>query len=300
MNQAVIDIGSNSMRLTVYDVKNQAFTILFKEKIMAGLAGYVENGYLSSEGMICACKGLLEFKSALEALGITDTVVFATASLRNIRNTDEAVKAIQTTTGYNVEVIEGEEEALYGYVGAMHDLSISEGVFLDIGGASTEIAMFSGGKLGTTASFPMGSLQLYRECVKHILPGKGSVHRIQRVIRKETDLFPFPEEELPSTLACVGGTARATLKLVQKMFALPDSCRCVTANQLTRLCDVLCAADKNASDLILKLVPERIHTMVPGLLILQYLMEQFHASEIVVSQYGVREGYLCRKILKKK
>ena len=84
MKQAIIDIGSNSIRLTLYETNAQDFKILFREKIMAGLAGYVEDGRLSAEGIECACAGLLSFRTILQTLDIEGARVFATASLRNM------------------------------------------------------------------------------------------------------------------------------------------------------------------------------------------------------------------------
>ena len=92
MKQAVIDIGSNSIRLTLYETENRDFKILFREKIMAGLAGYVEDGKLSAEGIECACTGLLTFRGVLQTLDIEHVGVFATASLRNISNTEQAIR----------------------------------------------------------------------------------------------------------------------------------------------------------------------------------------------------------------
>ena len=129
MKQAIIDIGSNSMRLTVYEIVGEKFKILFREKSMAGLAGYVEEGRLSPEGIARACSGLLEFRERLAALDILNVAVFATASLRNIFNTAEAVWAIQTATGFSVEVLSGTEEALLGYYGAELEASSPSGVF---------------------------------------------------------------------------------------------------------------------------------------------------------------------------
>lgn len=100
MKQAIIDIGSNSIRLTLYETNAQDFKILFREKIMAGLAGYVEDGRLSAEGIECACAGLLSFRTILQTLNIEDARVFATASLRNITNTAQALAVIQAATGY--------------------------------------------------------------------------------------------------------------------------------------------------------------------------------------------------------
>ena len=99
MKQAVIDIGSNSIRLTLYETEGQSFRILFREKFMAGLAGYVEEGKLSNEGIECACEGLLNFRSILQTLEIDHISVFATASLRNIFNTKQALSVIRANTG---------------------------------------------------------------------------------------------------------------------------------------------------------------------------------------------------------
>ena len=129
MKCGVIDIGSNSMRLTVYDAERNTFRILFKEKIMTALASYVEYGALSEEGIESACSGLMEFRERLEVLEIRDIYVFATASLRNITNTEDALNQIYAKTGFAVEVISGYEEALYGFSGAMCDVAATDGIF---------------------------------------------------------------------------------------------------------------------------------------------------------------------------
>ena len=155
---------------------------------MAGLSGYVEDGRLSAEGIECACAGLLTFRGILQTLAIDRISVFATASLRNISNTEQALSVIHAATGYFVEVISGEEEALFGYAGTMQELRLSSGAFLDIGGASTEIVTFDGGTPVNFASFSIGSLSLYRRCVKKILPGEGSLKRLRQEISQTIDL----------------------------------------------------------------------------------------------------------------
>lgn len=296
MKQAIIDIGSNSIRLTLYEIENSSFKILFREKIMAGLAGYVENGALSAEGMECACAGLLTFRSILQTLHIEHISVFATASLRNISNTQQALGIIRAATGYSVEVLSGESEALLGYAGAMQELHLRSGAFLDIGGASTEIVTFDEGKPVDFASFPIGSLSLYRRCVKRILPGQGSLKRLQQEIDKNIQPGHAVLAERP-LLVGVGGTARAAFKLAQHYYKISSDCHTITAGQLNGLCSFLCSGKKEASDLILRLEAERIHTLVPGVLILQHIFQLFGAQQLIISKYGVREGYLCKKIL---
>ena len=296
MKQAVIDIGSNSIRLTLYETEGQSFHILFREKIMAGLAGYVEEGKLSAEGIECACKGLLTFRSILQTLEIARISVFATASLRNISNTEQALAIIRAATGYSVEVISGEQEALFGYVGAMKELRLSSGAFLDIGGASTEIVTFEESLPVDFASFSIGSLSLYRRCVKKILPGEGSLRHLRQEISRTIDVSEGALAPRPLIVG-VGGTARAALKLARHYYKMSDDCRSMTAEQLDGLCKFLCSGKKAASDLILRLEAERIHTLVPGLLILQHVFHLFGAQQLIISSYGVREGYLCQRIL---
>ena len=297
MKQAIIDIGSNSIRLTLYETEGQSFKILFREKIMAGLAGYVEDGKLSAEGIECACAGLLTFRGILQTLAIDHIRVFATASLRNVSNTEQALSVIRAATGYSVEVISGEDEALFGYAGAMQELHLTSGAFLDIGGASTEIVTFEEGKPVDFASFSIGSLSLYRRCVKKILPGEGSLKRLRQEIARTIDVSEGALTPRPLIVG-VGGTARAALKLARHYYKMSDDCRSMTAGQLDGLCKFLRSGKKGASDLILRLEAERIHTLVPGLLILQHVFGLFQAEQLVVSKYGVREGYLCQRILK--
>ncbi len=297
MKQAMIDIGSNSMRLTVYETEGNSFKILFREKSMAGLAGYVENGTLSDEGILCACRGLLKFKKILTSLDIQDVVIFATASLRNISNTEAAVSAIRDRTGWEVEVISGEEEALYGYTGAMREFQLSRGAVLDIGGASTELALFDEDRPLRSLSLPIGSLNLYRSCVKKILPGRRSLKKIRETIQAELDRSNLPDFERQLPLVCVGGTGRAVLKLAGAVYAQPEGCRAIGVEQLDELCAILCRGDRQIIDLILKLSPDRIHTIVPGILVLHSLFHLLDAKTLEIGKYGVREGYLCRKIL---
>ena len=254
---------------------------------MAGLAGYVEDGKLSAEGIECACTGLLTFRGVLQTLDIEHVSVFATASLRNISNTEQALSLIRAATGYSVQVVSGEEEELH----------LTGGVFLDIGGASTEIVTFDKGEPMSFTSFPVGSLSLYRRCVKKILPGEGSLRRLRREIADAIGADCGVPKVSP-LLVGVGGTARAVLRMSQYYYKLSDECHSMTAEQLDGLYRLLCGGKKEASDLILRLEPERIHTIVPGTLILRHVFHLFGAEQLVVGKYGVREGYLCQRILK--
>ena len=201
-------------------------------------------------------------------------------------------------TGFSVEVLSGTEEALLGYYGAELEASSPSGAFLDIGGGSTEVVVFDRGEPVQSASFQVGSLSLYRSYVKKILPGDGALKRMKEAIGEAVEGKGLLDFSTCSPLVCVGGTARATLKLCKKVYHLKPGTRAVTVEQLEGLCELLETGNQEAIDLMLRHVPERIHTMVPGLLILRHVARLFEAKELVVCKYGVREGYLCQKVLK--
>lgn len=304
MKYSVVDIGSNSIRLTVYKVKDGRFSILFKEKRMLGLAGYVEDGCINDRGIVRAIQGLAEFRSILDSLGIRSNIyVFATASLRNVANTDEAAARIEEATGFAIDVITGEEEALLGYTGVIGEISAESGIFADIGGASTELAFFSKGEVRMLRSYRAGSLKLYKECVGGILPGKSSLKRINATIKREFEKQPFLHDDKENcvknkTLICTGGTARSILKFIRYMDRKAAEDRTITLKQFEKLGDRLLGDGKKAADLILRVDPERIHTIIPGYLIMKYIVRSFGINEITVGSYGVREGYLCQRVLK--
>lgn len=300
MKQAIIDIGSNSIRLTLYEVLGTDFKVLFRTKNMAGLAGYVEKGALSAEGIECAKQGLLEYRDTLLCLGVTEVSVFATASLRNISNTNEAISELQQATGFHITVIDGGTEAFLGYYGAMLELHIESGAFLDIGGASTELVSFSDAAPINSISYPFGSLSLYKNCVKKIIPGENSIKQMTQVIRTEIKTMDHFQFDHRSPIVCVGGTARTLIKLAQSLYHLPLGTKKITAAQIEDIYTLLTSGSKSSYRLILKLEPDRIHTIIPGLLILRHIVRLFHAEEIIISKYGVREGYLCQNIILQK
>ena len=152
---AIIDIGSNTIRLNVYQVEEDgAIHSIFQSKETAGLAGYVrEDGSMSREGLDRAADALLRFRSILDALHIENRAVFATASLRNITNSEEAVFQLQERTGLMIRLLSGREEAILDYVGATSGMEEREqGMVLDIGGGSTEWVCFSQGRIRHAAS----------------------------------------------------------------------------------------------------------------------------------------------------
>lgn len=297
MKIAVVDLGSNTIRLSVYHpLPDGKFELLFSEKAMAGLAGDIVDAALSQEGIDRACGVLLEFKNLLHQFGMEQMHVFATASLRNIRNTKEAVDAIRQRVGVEVDVVSGDLEAELGYYGVLSTTDLQDGAMFDIGGGSTEIVEVQGGKILRAQSLPVGSLNLFTRYVEKIWPKKSEAEAIRGAVREMLDGARLPAAK--AGLVCgVGGTARAVLKIANHYYGRPAANRSLTEKELTKLTRVLMKRDHQARKLILNVCPDRIHTILPGILLMSGLCGELCGKELYISRYGVREGYLCHKLL---
>lgn len=293
----VIDIGSNTIRLTVYRVEDRHIETVFHEKSTAGLAGYVnEKGRLSRAGMNRAVDALERFRTILNHLLIQQVSVFATASLRNIVNTDEALEFIGNRSGFRVEVLSGEKEALLDYVGATYFLPAANGLLVDIGGGSTELVFFCHGEVKKAVSMPIGSLNMYHQYVSHLLPSQEERKKIERRVSKELEKLNLSKTVCP-VLCGVGGSIRATGKLINVREKLPAANRTVYLNTVSELLNSFQDEGKENLTRLLKVTPDRVHTLLPGMTILRRIGKIFCSDTVIISDYGVREGYLLSEVL---
>ena len=297
----VIDIGSNSIRLSVFQVEEGGgLTQLFQRKEMTGLAACVnEKGNLTRQGIRRAADTLERFRWALEKILVEETFVFATASLRNVGNTKEVVQELFRQTGYQVQVLSGREEALLDYRGARLSLGGGDGLLVDIGGGSTELVGFRQGKAEFAVSMPVGSLNLYKRCVSDLLPTQEELRKIRQTVRRELERQELPKDFQAELLCGVGGTARNTCKLCNEWFGRPSEERGFTDKELKHMMDRCKHPDKEHMDSLLAVMPERIHTITPGMAILQTVARRFGCRQFAVSQQGVREGYLLEILSKR-
>lgn len=296
----IADVGSNTMRLSIFQYDEAGFRLLLNKKEMAGLAGYVKEGVLSPEGIRVACRVLLSFRILLENLGISEFHAFATASLRNISNTEEAVDVIRSETGVALEVISGAEEAVLSFRGALSASRQPEhtGLLADIGGGSTELVAYENGAIRSGRSLPMGSLSLYTQFVSGLFPTPEEAKRIRQQVRQELsragcdDCTSFPH------LLGVGGTIRAVGKLCDNLNGGAPG-RLLSAEEIRELYHLLKKGDKSTLRQILRSAPDRVHTFLPGLIILNTVIKIHGVETVSVSAQGVREGYLLCRVMGK-
>lgn len=296
MKKALVDLGSNTIRLSVYKVSDDgSFSLLFSEKETAGLVNYISEKRMSVDGFEKACNVIYDFKNIMAQFNISELNIFATASLRNIKNKDEALSYIKEKTGESINVISGKEEAELGYYGAISETNLNDGIIFDIGGGSTEIVMFDNKSIISADSYEIGSLNLFNGFVKNIWPSKPELKNIK--IRVESVLESALDSISGNTICGIGGTNRALLSLVNAYFDKPHNNREITLSEFKDIKKIILKKNDLSKKLILKNCPDRIHTIIPGMLITNEIVKKLGADKILISRNGVREGYLCRKIM---
>ena len=293
---AVIDIGSNTMRLSVYSIHDHEIKPMFHRKNMSALISYVDkDGCMTEKGVSKAISVLLGFKKVLDNVRIRNVYVIATASFRNIQNRQQVVDTIKASTGFDVIVISGEEEGACGFIGAAYNISVDSGLMVDIGGGSTELVFYKDKKISRSHSIPIGSLSLYANLVSGLIPTRDEYKKIKKYVKEQ--LETIEQGEAPMVMLCgVGGTNRAACKLCNDFFNLPLSNRNLEPEQIKKLMKSF-YDDEDGIARILRVVPERIHTVIPGMIILRTVAKRYGCEKIVVSEYGVREGYLIKNVI---
>ncbi|HIZ94486.1 phosphatase [Flavonifractor sp. An112] len=297
MKCGIVDVGSNTIRLSIYHWEGQKFKLLMNKKEMAGLAGYIKNGLLSDSGILVACRVLAGFKALLRNFDIANLYVFGTASLRNIVNTEEALETIEAVTGIKVEVLSGADEAAFSFLGAtVGGGAPGSGMLADVGGGSTELVAYQDGAITSGCSLPMGSLSLFTKHVSGLFPTKEERKAIRSDVREELEKAKTAGLRC-SHLTGVGGTFRAAAKLCNDLSGADPDNRIIPAGEIHALYKGLKKGDQDTLRQILRSVPDRVHTILPGLAILTAILDAYEVSTVSVSACGVREGYLLRRVM---
>jgi len=157
----VLDVGSNSVRMVVFDGAARSPAYFYNEKIMCALgAGLATTGYLNPEGRLRALAAMRRFAKLADGMGASPLTAVATAAVREAADGAEFCAEVERETGIRIWVIDGEEEARLSAQGVLLGWPGSYGLVCDIGGSSMELAEISGGRVGRRVTSPLGPLKL--------------------------------------------------------------------------------------------------------------------------------------------
>ena len=307
LKYAIVDIGANSIRMNIYDIDTQTgeFSVCASARSMLGLAAYAKNGTLSNDGAGKLFAVLREFLARANSIPCDAFSAFATASLRGLSNSKKILREIKAGLGIDIEIISGEKEAKYDHT-AIHFRfpETKKGVLIDMGGGSTEIVHFENEKVVNAVSLPIGCVMLgknFTECSKkEPFPTETEMEKIRVYVRKILSAYPA-FRKIGGTAFLIGGTARAAAKLnlshSDKKESLTDG-YAFSVNELKKTADTAFCDIREDGKWIREIVPDRITSVIPGLVAYLEICEYMALSDFIISNAGVREGYLIEFIQK--
>lgn len=294
--RAIIDIGSNTVRLVVYGGTMRAPTVLLNEKVTAKLGREIAaTGRLADEAMALALRGLKRFALLLADLGITDIETVATAAVRDAANGPAFVEQLRAI-GLNPRVISGEEEALlsaHGVIGAFPD---ARGIVADLGGGSLELVRVAGGQTDCASTLPLGTLRL----PDHRKDGRAEMKKsLDKAIRKGGWDLAANSPQANGALYLVGGTwrAMAVFAMAAQGYPLsdPHGFELDTAAAL-ELAGTLAASEAEVIKGRERISSMRAEKLPDAAVLLQALLTQLNPERVVFSSWGLREGLLYDRL----
>ena len=292
MRYAITDIGSNTVKISVYDV-NERILHLFSHSITLGLDTYRSENELTEAGIIALANAITEHKNLAMAVACDRISCLATASLRSLANTDDVIERVRRLTGLTIEIISGEREAELAFAGLCSIVTHpADGILLDMGGASTEIITIRQQKPIAISSLDFGALKLYHHYVSALIPNaKESLH-IQCHVANELATHFAVSTTTSQTAYLTGGTAKALCKLL----CLNDPTKersCFSVDELYGLRDRLC--DNGFLHKAASRIPERIHMIIPGTIAILEILRHFEIQRIEIVRSGIRDGYIFER-----
>lgn len=301
----VIDLGSNSIRMVIYEVKDDRkksysgkdFKSIINDKVMAGLAAFVQDGVFTQAGVDRAVNVLRGHAKRARYFGCRRLDVFATAVLRNATNCTDAVFAIQEACGLPIALLSARDEAHLGFVGATLDRKVERATLVDIGGGSTELSRIDQNRDLDGISVGQGSLSSFADYVASVVPTLEELEAIEAGFRKKLSALGDLEPYRAPALLGVGGSVRAASKMLAQMSGSPTRPKTITARDVRAILKLCRNHPNQYAHTALKASAERVHTLAPGCVILQTLFSELGADQLDICKYGVREGYLVSRML---
>ncbi len=294
---AVIDIGSNSARLVIYQrTSRYGFHLILQQKsrVRIGEGAYEKGGMLQPDGIRRAYGALHSFAHTIKEYKVHHIFCIATSALRDAPNKDKFISLIRQKLGLKIKVIDGRTEARYGAVAALNLLPVSTAVTIDIGGGSTDISLIVDGRIMDVYSLDIGTVRL-----KELFTDQGVGFEKMREYISKT-LTQLPQNFRCNRAVGIGGSARTVAKAIIKKSNYPyDKIHAFEYDYLSNkdfIKSIIKADNKKLASYGIK--PNRFDTIKEGTAILLLVLDYVGAKSVITSGAGVREGVYLSHLLR--
>ena len=290
----VIDIGSNSIRLVVYDAPVRAFIPIYNEKAMCGLGkGLARRGRLPPEGMALALDTVRRFVELARAMSVGRLDVIATAAVREALDGSDFVKAVERRCGVRVEVLSGMEEGRLSALGVMSDLPKADGVIGDLGGGSLELVSVENGRIGEQATLPLGPLRLLDET-------GGDLRQAETIIDHELTGVPWLAGRAKGRrFYAVGGAWRslARVHMAQTDYPLHVIDRYeVKRSKMENIVTLVARMGRRSLERLPGVPRRRLDTLPMAAFVMERILRVGGPKRVVFSAHGLREGMVFSRL----
>jgi exopolyphosphatase/guanosine-5'-triphosphate,3'-diphosphate pyrophosphatase len=290
---AVIDVGSNSVRLVVYDRIGRTPIPLFNERLLCGLGrGVAETGRLDAEAVERALEALRRFAALVRAMHVERVEAVATAAVREAGDGAAFVARVAKLTGLDIRVLSGEEEARYSALGVLAAAPGAVGLMGDLGGGSLEVVTLAGDDVGTGATLPLGPLRIG-------LPPGAPSHKAADTIAAALASVPWLAQVAGRDLYAVGGAWRALGHIEMRRMRYPLHVLHGYSVPADEMHDVAAATARMGQASLQRLdgvSKERLAVLPLAAQVLKQLIEVARPRRVVFSVYGLREGLLYARL----
>ncbi len=286
---AIVDIGSNSVRLVVYNGAKRAPTPLFNEKVSCGLGrGLAETGRLSDKSVARALAALTRFRAIADQLGAKAFHVIATAAAREAENGPEFLARAEDICRASIDLLSGKREAELAACGIIAGIHEPDGLAGDLGGGSLELINISDRQLVGGVTLPLGGLRL-------IDVSGGDMAKARAFVAEQLDKVPWLQAGEGRPFYAVGGTWRAFARLHMAQTRYPLRVMhgyAMSRDDTLKFAHLLDHLSPQSLEEFDQFSRARQETIPYGALVLESLVQRMRPSEIVFSAFGVREGLL--------
>lgn len=294
MKLAVIEIGSNSIRTSVYrSSKKNRFKTLdrWREPVRLGKS-IAQSRLLTNEQIEETIDVLKEFQNRIEKFEVDRISLIATAAVRLAKNQSQLIFAVLKETGLRLEVIDEKEEAYYDYVAVRNTMRIKDALIVDVGGGSSEISLAKKGRLKQGLSIPIGAISISDVYLTSDPIKESEIAKARKAINEHLDSLTWMKS--PATFVGLGGTMRALASILnregKRKKTLHNSV--ISCEQVDQLFERLLHVNNEERSQIRELSDGRYEVILGGILILSEIIKKTPSKEIRFSNFGVREGYV--------
>ena len=296
---AIIDIGSNSVRLIIYKINGDStFKVLNEAKRTIRLGSYLtENDYLVDSGLDILLNVLKEFKWICERDEVVEIHVVATEAIRRSINKHNICNKIKLDLGLKVNILSGWEEAKYGYLGIKNSMIEKDAILLDLGGSSMEITLMENEKLKESISLPLGSIPLTK--MFNNLESKEKEIELNKFIYDKLNEIAWLKKNNELNVIGIGGIAKHIGRVFKGDEDYPKELLhnySMTRDEISKIYVEFLKLPMNKRSEFKGLSKKRTEIFAAPLGAILLILKYFNSEKFIISAIGLREGMIYEKL----